>query len=238
MASRSTERFRAWERFMAQGARRARSPALAEYFAAGLPLGDTPIRDVPMVALDIETTGLNPQQDAIVSIGVVPFDSRRIRLAGRRHWLVHPECDLSNRSVTLHHITHSDIEDAPDFREILPELLDCMRGRIAIVHYRTIERSFLGDAVERCLGEPFAFASIDTMEIEARRHRFGFLSRWRRWLGHSPMPIRLHDSRLRYNLPRYQAHHALVDALATAELFQAQLATHFRPETPLRRLCG
>jgi len=139
--------------------------------------------------------------------------------------------------VTLHHITHADLENAPAFAAILPELLRSMSGRIAVVHYRTIERSFLDTAVTRSLNESFQFPTIDTMEIEARRYRFSLWSRWRRWLGQTPVSIRLHDSRARYNLPHYQSHHALIDALATAELFQAQLATHFRPETPLRRFC-
>jgi DNA polymerase III epsilon subunit-like protein len=33
------------------------------------------------------------------------------------------------------------------------------------------------------------------------------------------------------NLPRYQAHHALSDALATAELLQAQVAPHYSAAT-------
>ena len=238
MRSRATDRFGEWARYMDSRARATRSPALAAFFAAGLPRPETPIGDVPLLALDIETTGLKPERDAIVSIGVVPFDTRRIHLALRRYWLVHPEGDLSSRSVKLHHITHADVESAPGFGTILPELLECMAGRIAVVHYRAIERQFLDAAVRRCLDEPFAFPTIDTMDIEAQRHRFGLWSRWLRWLGHSPVSVRLHDSRARYNLPYYQAHHALVDALATAELFQAQLATHFRPDTPLSRLCG
>ena len=48
--------------------------------------------------------------------------------------------------------------------------------------------------------------------------------------------MRLADSRRRYNLPAYQAHHALSDALACAELLQAQIAHHYSPHTPLRQL--
>jgi DNA polymerase-3 subunit epsilon len=237
MASRSTDRFVEWERHMASRARDTRSPTLAGFFAAGLPPADSPISEVPLLALDVETTGLDPRRDAIVSIGMVPFDSRRIHLSERRYRLVKPECALGSRSVTLHHITHTAIENAPDFATILPELISAMTGRMTVVHYRTIERTFLDAAVTRCLNESFLFPTIDTMEIEARRHRFSLWSRWRRWLGQSPVSIRLHDSRARYHLPHYQSHHALIDALATAELFQAQLATHFRPDTPLRRLC-
>jgi len=48
--------------------------------------------------------------------------------------------------------------------------------------------------------------------------------------------IRLADSRRRYGLPRYRPHHAMTDALSSAELLQAQVAHHFAPDTPIRDL--
>jgi len=80
------------------------------------------------------------------------------------------------------------------------------------------------------------FPMIDTMSLEARMYRQTPWARFRRWLGRPPVSIRLNASRERYGLPAYQGHHALVDALATAELLQAQIATHYRPETPLGAL--
>jgi DNA polymerase III subunit epsilon len=74
---------------------------------------------------------------------------------------------------------------------------------------------------------------IDTMELEARVHRQkppGWLDRL---LGRQPVSIRLADSRSRYGLPRYRPHHALTDALASAELLQAQIAHRYSPETLL-----
>ena len=50
----------------------------------------------------------------------------------------------------------------------------------------------------------------------------------------SACSIRLNASRERYGLPVYQGHHALVDALATAELLQAQISHHYTPETQLK----
>lgn len=235
--SRRTDDYEDWQRYMARRAETARTPALKRFYDTALPAADTAIADVPLLALDIETTGLDPQRDAIVSIGLVPFSTRRIHLARRRYWIIHPECALNSRSVTLHHITHADIERAPHFSAILPELLDAMTGYLPVVHYRTIERSFLDRAVTDCLGEAFAFPTIDTMEIEARRYRTSLWSRWRSRLGGSRASLRLHDSRVRYHLPHYQAHHALVDALATAELLQAQIATHFTADTPIHGFC-
>jgi DNA polymerase-3 subunit epsilon len=55
-------------------------------------------------------------------------------------------------------------------------------------------------------------------------------------MGKKPVSIRLADSRLRYGLPLYQAHHALTDALATAELLQAQIATHYPADVTVGEL--
>lgn len=235
--SRPTDAYDDWRRYMAERAVTAHAPVLKRFHDAPLPPADTAIADVPLLALDIETTGLDTKRDAIISVGLVPFSTRRIHLAERRYWIVHPECPLNSHSVTLHHITHADIEQAPCFREVLPELLEAMTGYVPVVHYRTIERSFLDRAVTDCLSEPFVFPMIDTMEIEARRYRTSLWARWRNRLGRSPASIRLHDSRARYHLPQYQAHHALLDALATAELFQAQVATHFRADMPVQDFC-
>ncbi|TDA74648.1 3'-5' exonuclease, partial [Halomonas marinisediminis] len=48
-----------------------------------------------------------------------------------------------------------------------------------------------------------------------------------------PASVRLGQSRERYGLPAYQPHHALTDALATAELLQAQIQYYFQEEMPL-----
>ncbi|NWO55786.1 3'-5' exonuclease [Chromohalobacter israelensis] len=222
-----------WADYFTARREQTRVPALERYFAAGAPAPDTPLGEVQMMAMDMETTGLDEQRHAIVSIGLVPFDLRRIRMAQRRYWIVRPPRPLSERSITFHHITHTEIEQAPDLDEILDELLEAMAGHVMVVHYRHIERTFLNAAVKARRGEGIHFPVIDTMSLEARLHRQPLWARFRRWMGRPPASIRLPDSRTRYGLPPYQAHHALIDALATAELLQAQIAHHYRPDTPL-----
>jgi DNA polymerase-3 subunit epsilon len=223
-----------WAGYMAQRAERASSSALQQFFSTPLPDPETPIAQVPMVALDMETTGLDERRHAIVSIGVVPFTLNRIKLAERRYWVVKPSRPLAEASIAYHHITHSEIADAPDLETILDDLLAQLAGRLVVVHFRNIERPFLEAAVKARRGEGVLFPMIDTMSLEARLHRQTPWARFRRWLGRPPVSIRLHASRERYGLPAYQGHHALVDALATAELLQAQIATHYRADTPLK----
>ena len=222
-----------WSARFAQLAANSRDPRLQAYYRSGVPAADTPLDELPLLALDVETTGLDPQEHAIVSLGLMPFDLRRIRCAEARYWVVKPSSELSSESITFHHITHSDIRHAPVLGQILDELLTAMAGRVMVVHYRNIERGFLDQALLRHLGEGLSFPLIDTMELEARLHpkrQPGWLGKL---LGRQPTSIRLADSRLRYNLPLYQAHHALSDALATAELLQAQVASHYSMDTPV-----
>ena len=226
-----------WPKRFSMLAETAHDPRLKAFYAQGTPSGDSPLQHVPLAALDVETTGLNTSQDEIVSIGVVPMTLARIQASASRYWVVHPKTELRPESITIHAITHSQIEEAPDLEAILDELLPMLAGRIIVVHCRDIERSFLNAALMSRIGEGIEFPVIDTMELEARLHRKP-PTLFARLLGRRtrPVSIRLAPSRTRYRLPRYRAHHALTDALASAELLQAQVAHRFSPQTPLHEL--
>jgi len=213
-------------------------PLLRRFYARGTTPGETPIADVPFVALDLETTGMSADQHGIVSIGLVPFTLARIRCTDSRYWVLRPRQSLSDESIAIHRITHAELQHAPDLGEILPELLEALAGRVVVVHYRGLERPFLRRAVRDRLGEGLEFPIVDTMDLEARIHRGWKAAPAVRLLagliGRHPQSLRLAQSRARYNLPLYGAHHALTDALASAELLQAQVAWRFDADTPIR----
>lgn len=214
---------------------RSRDVRLQRFYAAGTVTADTPIINTPLIAMDFETTGLDAEQNDIVSIGIVPFSVHRIFCRESAHWVVNPGQNLTGGSVVIHGITHSEIDVAPDLESILESLLAAITGRIVVVHYRHIEREFLAQALLHRLGESIEFPVIDTMALEQNilHRRQSILDRLlKRPVG----SLRLGDCRERYGLPHYQAHHALTDALATAELFQAQIAHNFGEETLLGEL--
>ncbi|TGE85928.1 DNA polymerase III subunit epsilon [Pseudoalteromonas sp. KS88] len=194
-----------------------------------------PIGEVPMVALDFETTGLDYLNNDIVSVGLVPFNTQRIRCRDSQQWLVKPRQTLAEDSIVIHGITHSEVNQAPDFSEIITPLLTALSGKVIVVHFAAVERHFLYHALKERLNEGLEFAVIDTMELEKRalKARQGLLGRV---LNQKLDSVRLADSRSRYSLPAYNNHNALTDALATAELLQAQLAYHYRIDTPLSDL--
>ncbi|MDE1460715.1 3'-5' exonuclease [Spartinivicinus poritis] len=225
----------AWQERYAQLQASSQDERLQRFYAAGMVAGNTPINSVPLVALDFETTGLDAEQDDIVSIGLVPFTLQRIFCRDAAEWIVKPVQPLAEESVIIHGITHSEVNSAPDLQHFLEQVLLALAGKVVVVHYRQIECNFFSKALLRRIGESIQFPVIDTLELEQRalRARQGLVGR----LLQKPMgSVRLADCRKRYSLPYYHPHHAMTDALATAELLQAQVAHHYRSDTPVAQL--
>lgn len=225
-----------WQQRFATLAQQTKQPLLQQYYAAGMLSADSAIADTPLLALDLETTGLDPRCHGIVSIGLVPMTSQRIESSKAKQWLVKPRFALTSDSVKIHRITDSALANAPDLLDILPEFLAAISGKVLLVHCADIERQFLAAALDERLGARLQFPVIDTMELEARMHRAKPLSLWQKLRKQRQPSIRLAASRARYGLPPYLPHHAVTDALACAELFLAQLAHRFPGNTAVSQL--
>ncbi|WP_290702099.1 3'-5' exonuclease [Amphritea sp.] len=224
-----------WVEYYRQHSTSSKNERVSDFYRHGVINPATSIGQAPMVAMDFETTGLSSADSEIVSIGLVPFDLKRIYCGESRHWIVKPEQDMTEDSIVIHGITHSNVDAAPPLANILDQVLDAIEGKLVVVHYRYIEREFFNKAVLGLLQEPLLFPLIDTMEIESDilKGRQGFFDKILR----KPLkPIRLDYCRRRYNLPHYDAHNALTDAIATAELLQAQIAHHLNPDMPVKDL--
>ncbi|MBR0573510.1 MULTISPECIES: 3'-5' exonuclease [Pasteurellaceae] len=224
-----------WQDFYQQQAEQSKNPLLKQFYQAGIINGDTPLSDIEFVALDFETTGLDATVDDIVSIGLIPFDLKRIYCNQARHWIVRPKQELEEQSVVIHGITHSDIFNAPDLHKVLDDLLTILANKIVVVHYRPIERQFFNSALMVRINEGILFPVVDTMQIEGNI-QYEKRSLIDRLLGKKIPSVRLANSRTRYGLPAYSAHNALTDAIATAELLQAQISYHFCENTPVKEL--
>ena len=225
-----------WVKRFQQLEKIAKDPRLKEFYAQGVVDANTPLKEVPFVALDFETTGLNAQEDAILTIGLVPFTLGRVYCNGSAHWVVNPNRDLNEESVVIHGITDSDVKNAPQLEAILQPVLRALAGKIVVVHYKNIERQFFNQALLNCIGEGIEFPVVDTLDIEyaIQREKCKGVMNW--FKRKKPASVRLGQSRERYGLPAYQPHHALTDALATAELLQAQIQYYFQEEMPLNSI--
>ena len=207
--------FRTWDIRREWLARRAPEGPMREYFKKPYPWPEDEFRDQVYVALDLETTGLLASEHEIVSIGWVVIRNMHLDLAECGHQLVKPEKGLTSDSATIHGITHDDLAQAPSLEEGLARVLPVLAGRVMIAHHAKVEWKFMNAACRKVYKMPFEIPTVDTMVLEQRLFKARDLT-----VGKGDM--RLDAVRQRYNLPRYRAHNAMIDAISCGELFLAQ----------------
>lgn len=189
--------------------------ALAEFYAEPRPSSSAKLEDLQLLAVDVETTGLDPAKDRLLSIGWVPVNGRDIDLSRAGYVLVHTEgADSVGESATIHGLTDQNIAEGVPPKEAISAVLRALRGRVMLAHYASIEREFLGALCRKHLGSGLKVPTVDTFDVE-RRHmeRMSTYPRGE--------DLRLPRVRQRYGLPDYHSHNALTDALACAELYLA-----------------
>ena len=223
--------FRTWDVRREWLARKAPEGPIKDYFRTPYPWPEDDYKDIEYVALDLETTGLQATEHEIVSIGWILIRDQKLDYKRSGHQLVKPTKDLTADSAVIHGITHDELENAPSLREGLERVLPELAGRVLVAHHARIEWKFLNAACKKEFGLPFEVPTVDTMVLEKRAMN-------RRNQEFKKGSLRLDAVRQNYNLPRYRAHNALIDAIACGELFlaQAQYKMTGRGPHPLREL--
>lgn len=186
------------------------------------PLPDGRFRDLELVCLDIETTGLDAATADVLSIGWVLIRGNRVDLSSAKHFIVCPEQDVGD-SAAVHGLTDTMVETGHELRSVLDRVIVALTGRALVVHFAGLDKAILDRACQEHYGATLCVPVIDTLAMESRRER-------RRHHVAGPDSLRLPDLREHYHLPYYAGHDALADAIATAELLLAMVAVHGDPE--------
>jgi DNA polymerase-3 subunit epsilon len=178
-----------------------------------------PWESVTYWSLDIETGGLDPRRDPILALGMVPIRDGVVRLGEAYRTLVRPEAgrEIRPESVQAHQLVRSELDRAPPLPEVLAEVDRRIRDGALLVHHQGIDVAFLKRAYHRHGLRWPAPAIVDTVELLHKLHRKRRFTKPDQ-SGAEPS-VNLGEARRRHGLPDYQAHDALTDAIATAELF-------------------
>lgn len=174
--------------------------------------------DEEFAAVDLETTGLRPNSDEIVSIAIIPMKGYMILLRDTFHTLVKPS-RLDQKSIKFHGICPKDLEYAPSFEEIFGKVQKMLEGKTMVGYATDFDRAFLREKYKKIgrLANPMPSLdrSIDISRVETlllRREGIPVLRR-----------ISFEDLLERYKLTTDSRHEALSDAYLAASIFQKQL---------------
>lgn len=170
-------------------------------------------------ALDLETGGLEPRKDPILAVGMVAVRAAHVQLGETFRALVQPEDGtvINPESVRAHQLVWGELREAPPLPSALRQIAERLADAVLIVHHRAIDVAFLRAAFDRHglrWPRPLVVDTVDLLIAAERRQHLK--------TPELPMDrpvLNLTLARRKYGLPDYQAHDALTDAVATAELF-------------------
>jgi ATP-dependent DNA helicase DinG len=94
-----------------------------------------------IVALDIETTGLDPIKDSIIEIGAVRFNGRRVE--GEWSTLIHPGRPIPPFIVNLTGITDQMVMKSPPIKAVLTDLVQFVGDAPVLGHNVPFDLGFL-----------------------------------------------------------------------------------------------
>jgi DNA polymerase-3 subunit epsilon len=189
---------------------------MGSLLASPLPGRNAPFEDVEIVALDIETTGLDAASADMLSVGWVLLRGGRVDLSTARSLIVRPSHGVG-ASASVHGLTDTVVESGRDWQNVLDEIVEVLSGRILLVHHAGLDKALLDRMCLRRFNTRLHVPVSDTLDLELKiRQRKHHLEE-----GSS---LRLSALRKAYGLPRYSAHDCLIDAIATAELLIAMVA--------------
>jgi DNA polymerase-3 subunit epsilon len=128
---------------------------------------DLPLRTVPLVFLDLETTGLHPHQgDRICEVALQRVVGDRVEATLDQ--LVNPGRPLSDAAFDINGIGPEQLADAPDFAAIANSLLERFAGAALVAHNASFDVEFIRAELALIDGSLPPILAIDTLALARR----------------------------------------------------------------------
>lgn len=171
-----------------------------------MPDGRIEVNAPRVVALDIESTGTNPEKDRIVDLALATPGGRCVSFR------VNPGVPIPDEATRIHGIRDEDVRDAPTFDAVAPKVQAWVDGAVLLgYNSRSFDVPMLHAELRRA-GQPGLdldrVQEIDVYRVWTETEPRTLAGAARRWLG------REHEG----------AHRAKDDVLVTLEIWRAMAA--------------
>lgn len=108
---------------------------------------DCPWTELPIVAIDIETSGAYPFADEICELAAVRTRGGVVEATFSQ--LVKPSKPMSDFIVGIHGISNEMVKEAPAIREVIPEFFQFIKDGYCIGHHIPFDATFLSNEFEK-----------------------------------------------------------------------------------------
>jgi len=175
------------------------------------------------VVVDVETSGLDPERDALISIGAVAVRHRRVVVDDSFEAVLRQDRASARHNILIHGIGEQAQRDGRDPREVCTAFLDWAGTATRVGFHASFDRAFLARASKAWLGFVPADDWLDLARLAPALNPGVRARALDDWLAH-------------FGLGFGVRHHASADAFATAMLFLRLLAQVPPAEREFRHL--
>ena len=170
-----------------------------------------PVERGRWVVVDVETAGLNPTRDALISIGALGVNDGAIDLADSFEVVLRQDAPSTSPNIEVHGIGGDEQLGGEDPAAALRAFLDFVGRDPLVAYHAPFDAMVLGRALQGRLGVRFHRPWLDLADVAPLAwpgRAEGGLDVWLQALG----------------IPMAYRHRAIVDCLGTAQLLLAILA--------------
>lgn len=125
-----------------------------------------PIKDLPFVILDLETTGFKPTESGITEVAIISMINGKEEIF---ETLVNPGMRVPAEITEITGINDDMVRDKPTIEELAPVLDEMFKGRIFVSHNVPFDWSFFDYSFRKHLRKPLRMPSLCTLRL-ARKY--------------------------------------------------------------------
>jgi DNA polymerase-3 subunit epsilon len=163
------------------------------------------------VVFDTETTGLNPKEDEILSIGAVKIKDNKILTSQTFEVFLQTSKEIDSKSIKIHGIRPFDLRDAKITKEGIVEFLNFVGSRPLVGYYLEFDVSMINKYVKPLLGITLPNRMIEVSEI--------YFDKKISLIPQGNIDLRFDTILKSCSIPSMGVHNAVNDAIMTAMIY-------------------
>jgi len=125
-----------------------------------------PIDKASFCVLDVETTGLSPQYNNIIEVGIVRV--KNLKIVEKYHSLINPGREIPAFITGFTGISNDDVYDAPFFDDIADDVIEFIGNDVVTGHNLPFDNSFLKREFKYCGREELKNPNLCTLRVAKR----------------------------------------------------------------------